>query len=109
MTDCIFCQIAAGKLAAKIEYKDQEIIAFQDINPKAPIHILIIPKKHLSSINNLQAQDAELIGKLVLVAQKIAKEKGIAGSGFRLVFNTGPDSGQIVPHLHLHLLGGNRL
>lgn len=109
MTDCIFCQIAAGKLAAKIEYKDQEIIAFQDINPKAPIHILIIPKKHLSSINNLQTQDAELIGKLVLVAQKIAQERGIAESGFRLVFNTGPDSGQIVPHLHLHLLGGNRL
>ena len=109
MTDCIFCQIAAGKMAAKIEYQDEEIIAFQDINPKAPIHILIIPKKHLSSINNLHAQDAELIGKLVLVAQKIAKEKGIAESGFRLVFNTGPDSGQIVPHLHLHLLGGNRL
>ena len=109
MTDCIFCQIAAKKLAAKIEYEDDEIIAFDDINPKAPVHILIIPKKHLTSINHLRAENAELVGKLILVAQKIAKAKKIDRSGYRLVFNTGPDSGQIVPHLHLHLLGGRKL
>src|SRR3990167_848886 len=109
MTDCIFCQIAAKKLAAKIEYEDDEIIAFDDINPKAPVHILIIPKKHLTSINHLRAENAELVGKLILVAQKIAKAKKIDRSGYRLVFNTGPDSGQIVPHLHLHLLGGGKL
>ncbi|MEK7142893.1 MAG: HIT domain-containing protein [Patescibacteria group bacterium] len=109
MTDCIFCQIAAKKLSAKIEYEDQEIIAFDDIAPKAPIHILIIPKKHLESVNHLKAVDSKLVGKLVLAAQKIAKEKKIDRSGYRLVFNTGPDSGQIVPHLHLHLLGGGKL
>lgn len=109
MTDCIFCQIALKKQPAKIEYEDREIIAFDDIAPKAPVHILIIPKKHLESVNHLKTTDAELVGKLVLAAQKIAKDKNINQKGYRLIFNTGPDSGQIVPHLHLHLLGGEKL
>lgn len=103
-TDCIFCQIAAKKTPAKILFEDEDIIAFDDIAPKAPIHILIVPKKHIVSINDLNETEAMLAGKLILVAKKIAQEKRF--KGYKLVFNVGREAGQLVDHLHLHLLGG---
>jgi histidine triad (HIT) family protein len=106
---CIFCQIAKKELPATIIYEDENVVAFKDINPIAPIHYLIIPKKHIASINHLESQDKELMGELFLVAKKIAKTEGIADNGYRLVFNVGKDSGQMVDHLHLHLLGGKKL
>ncbi|MCX6760527.1 MAG: histidine triad nucleotide-binding protein [Candidatus Nealsonbacteria bacterium] len=107
--NCIFCQIAKKELPATIIYEDESFVAFKDINPIAPIHYLIIPKKHITSINHLELQDKELMGELFLAAKKIAKTQGIADNGYRLVFNVGKDSGQMVDHLHLHLLGGKKL
>jgi len=104
MNDCIFCQIAAKKVPSKIQYEDDEIIAFDDIAPKAPVHILIVPKRHIESVNELKKEDIELIGKVILVAKKLAQEKGL--KGYKLVFNVGREGGQLVDHLHLHLLGG---
>ncbi len=109
MSECIFCKIANKIAPAKIVYEDEKVIAFPDINPKAPIHILIIPKKHIPSVNHLEGKDSELIGKLFLVAQKLAKKYEIDKSGYRLIFNVGKDAGQTVDHLHLHLIGGKRL
>jgi len=109
MNNCIFCKIAKKELPAKIRYEDEEIIAFDDTNPKAPVHILIVPKKHIESVNTLIERDAELIGKMVLVAQKLARQTRIDKTGYRLIINTGPNSGQIVDHIHLHLLGGQEL
>ncbi len=109
MEDCIFCKIVDKEVPADIVYQDEEVLAFKDINPAAPVHILIIPKKHIPSVNHMELQDKELIGKLFLVAQKIAKEQGIAESGYRLVFNIGEDAGQTVNHLHLHQIGGKKL
>jgi histidine triad (HIT) family protein len=106
MSKCIFCQIAEKKAEAKIEYEDDEIIAFWDIKPAARIHILIVPKKHIESVNELTKKDQALIGKIILVAKELAKKKKIERTGYRLLVNTGPWSGQIVPHLHFHLLGG---
>lgn len=107
--NCIFCQIAKRELPATIIYEDESIVAFKDINPIAPIHYLIIPKKHIDSVNQLEPEDKELVGELFLVAKKIAKTEGIADNGYRLVFNVGKNSGQMVEHLHLHLLGGKKL
>jgi len=107
--NCIFCQIAKKELPAAIIYEDENIVAFKDINPIAPIHYLIIPKKHIDSVNQLEPEDKELVGELFLVAKKIAKTEGIADNGYRLVFNVGKNSGQMVDHLHLHLLGGKKL
>ena len=90
-------------------YEDDEVVAFKDIKPVAPVHLLIITKKHIPSVNHLETGDKELIGGLFLVAQKIAREQGVAETGYRLVFNIGPDAGQTVDHLHLHLIGGHRL
>ena len=105
--DCIFCKIARKEIPSKIQYEDEEIIAFDDINPKAPAHILIIPKKHIGSITIMDENDAGIVQKLIITAKKIAKDKGI--SDFRLVFNSGPDAGMEIDHLHLHLLGGGKL
>lgn len=109
MDQCIFCAIAKKESPGDLEYEDQEIVAFGDINPKAKVHILIVPKKHISSITQLQDTDAALVGKMVLVAKKIAESKGIADDGYRLVFNAGRHSGQVVDHIHLHLMGGGPL
>jgi histidine triad (HIT) family protein len=109
MNDCIFCKIAQKEIAAEIQFEDNEVIAFNDINPKAPIHILIIPKKHIPSVAELPENDGELALKLLLTAKKLAEEKGIAESGYRLQINVGREGGQIVPHLHLHLMGGKHL
>lgn len=96
-------------MPAEIIYEEGEIIAFKDANPVAPIHLLIIPKKHILSVNHLAEEDKELIGELFLVAQKLAREYGIDKSGYRLIFNIGKDAGQTVDHLHLHLIGGKKL
>jgi histidine triad (HIT) family protein len=105
MSDCLFCKIIDGKIPSKKVYEDDRTFAFQDINPQAPTHVLIIPKKHVVDIKSAAPGDAELIGYCQLVAAKIAKERGLEG-GFRTVYNVGPDAGQTVFHLHLHLLGG---
>jgi len=107
--DCIFCKIANKEMPSKIVYEDEEVIAFKDIKPVAPVHLLIITKKHIPSVDHLETGDKELIGGLFLVAQKIAREQGVTETGYRLVFNIGPDAGQTVDHLHLHLIGGHRL
>lgn len=109
MENCIFCQIATKESPADLEYEDSEVVAFWDVNPKAPVHILIVPIKHIPSITMLSETDAPLIGKMVMVAKHLAEKKGIAEDGYRLVFNAGRHSGQVVDHIHLHLLGGKIL
>jgi len=107
--DCIFCQIIAGKIPSKTLYQDEEVIAFRDINPQAPTHLLIIPKKHIPSLARLSKAESPLVGHMVTIANQLAKEEGVAESGYRLVINCGEQGGQVVPHLHMHLLGGRRL
>jgi len=107
--NCIFCQIVAGKIPSEILYQDEKVIAFRDINPQAPIHLLIIPKRHIPSLTHLSEEDLPLIGHMVNAANELAKKEGIAESGYRLVINCGKQGGQLVPHLHMHLLGGRRL
>ena len=109
MKDCLFCKIAKKEIPSDIVYEDRDFIAFRDINPIAPIHLLIVPKKHISSVNALKPEDKELVGKLFLVAKEIAKEQGISEKGYRLIFNVGKEGGQAIEHLHLHLLGGKTL
>ena len=107
--DCLFCKIAAGEIPSDILYQDDEVIAFPDINPAAPIHVLIIPRKHIPSLRHLADSDIPLIGHLTRVANQLASEKGIAETGYRLAINCGADAGQAVPHLHMHLLGGRAM
>ncbi len=107
--DCIFCRIIAGEIPADILYKGKEVIAFRDISPLAPTHLLIIPKKHIPSLTQLTEADAPLIADIVIVANQLAKSEGISESGYRLVINCGRQGGQGVDHLHLHLLGGRQL
>jgi len=107
--DCIFCQIASGKIPSDIVYQDKEIVAFRDINPKAPVHILIIPKKHIPSLDQLSPAELPLMGRMAAVARKLAKQEGITETGYRLVVNYGEWGGQVVAHLHMHLLGGRKL
>ena len=102
----IFEKIANHEIPAKIVYEDDEIVAFHDINPQAPQHIVIVPRVAIESINDVAPEDAELLGKLIVVAKDLAAKSGIAKSGYRLVFNCGPDAGQSVDHIHLHLIGG---
>lgn len=108
-TNCLFCRIAAGELSAKLVREDVDTVAFEDIRPRAPTHVLVVPRRHIASVNELEAGDAELVGKLFLAAQAIVKERGIAASGYRLVMNVGAEAGQSVDHLHLHVLGGRHL
>jgi histidine triad (HIT) family protein len=109
MEDCIFCKIAKKEIPAKIVYEDQRLLAFDDIEPKAPVHVLIIPKKHISSVAELKTEDRELVGEIFMIAPKIADMKGIAKSGYRILANKGKDAGQTVEHIHFHLLGGHKL
>ncbi|MEL7568802.1 MAG: histidine triad nucleotide-binding protein [Dehalobacterium sp.] len=109
MMDCIFCKIVNKEIPAQVVFEDEEILAFKDINPMAPIHILLIPKKHISDITQIEAEDAGLIGRIHLTAVKIAKDLGIDEEGFRLVNNCKNNGGQVVFHLHFHLLGGRKL
>jgi len=109
MEDCLFCRMAAGAIKPDLVYEDEDLIAFRDINPQAPVHILIVPRRHIATANDLAATDTELAGRLVLVAAEIAKAEGVDESGYRLVINCNEGAGQSVFHLHLHLLAGRRL
>jgi histidine triad (HIT) family protein len=108
MNDCLFCKIIAGQVPSKKVYEDEKTFAFEDINPQAPTHVLIIPKKHIVGLKEAEDADAELIGYCHLVAAKVARQRGIE-NGYRTVYNVGRDAGQSVFHLHLHLLGGRKL
>lgn len=107
--ECIFCKIASGALPANIIYQDQDIIAFDDIHPKAPQHKLIIPRKHIATLNDITPDDKDLIANMTLIAQKLAIDLNIAESGYRVLINCNQDGGQVVYHLHLHLIGGKPL
>lgn len=107
--DCIFCKIAAREIPAQLIYQDDELIAIKDINPAAPIHILLIPRKHIASLNQAGLEDADLLGHLQITAARIASDQGIAPTGYRLVHNCGEWGGQTVMHVHYHLLGGRNL
>lgn len=107
--DCIFCKIVADEIPADILFQDDKLLAFRDINPVAPVHVLIIPKKHISSLVELSRADLSLIGEMVNVANQLAKREGISEKGYRVVINSGKQGGQLVPHLHMHLLGGRQL
>tara|TARA_R110002096_G_scaffold345591_1_gene539004 strand:+ start:317 stop:661 length:345 start_codon:yes stop_codon:yes gene_type:complete len=109
MSETIFSKIIAGEIPADVVYEDDEILAFRDINPQAPVHVLVIPKQEIATVNDIQPDQAELIGRMVLVAQKIAAEEGIAEDGYRLAINCNRHGCQEVFHLHLHLLGGKQL
>ena len=102
MNDCLFCNIVSGKREARIAYKDENFVAFHDINPKASLHLLIIPKKHIESIDHVELKDKELMGEMIMVAQKIAKEQHL--KGYKLLINVGREGGQVIDHLHLHLM-----
>lgn len=106
---CIFCNIVSGKIPANIVYQDEDLLAFRDINPQAPTHFLIIPKRHIASLAELTEADLPIIGRMVSLAHKLAKDEGIAETGYRLAINYGEWGGQVVHHLHLHMLGGRRL
>lgn len=108
-TDCVFCQIAEGLLPSTRVYEDEYVIAFRDLNPQAPTHVLVIPKQHIPGIADPAAEDGETLARLFIAANKVARDQGIAESGYRLVFNQGGDAGQAVAHLHLHVLGGRPL
>jgi histidine triad (HIT) family protein len=107
--DCLFCKIFRGEISAKEVYRDAEVVAFEDIRPVAPTHILVIPKEHIPSVHDLTDQHGPLLGRLILTANRIADERKIDREGYRLVINKGPQAGQSVYHLHLHLLGGRSL
>lgn len=106
MTECIFCKIAGKEIPAEVIYEDDKILAFPDINPAAPVHLLVIPKKHIASLLELAPEDSALMGHLMMKIPEIAKTAGLAEDGFRAVFNTKENGGQTVPHLHCHILGG---
>jgi len=107
--DCIFCKIIAGDFGTSFRAETDHVVAFDDISPQAPIHMLVVPKRHVANVGELERADDGLWGEMLDVANRIARERGIAESGYRLVANTGPDSGQEVHHLHVHVLGGGRL
>ncbi len=109
MSECIFCKIANKEIGADIVYEDEKILAFKDIKPVTAVHLLIIPKRHILTVDHIELQDKELIGELFLVAKKVAREQGVSETGYRLIFNVGRDAGQTIDHLHLHLLGGEKL
>lgn len=106
---CLFCKIAAGEIPASKVYEDQRLVAFNDINPQAPMHVLVIPKRHIATLNDLAAGDDALVGAMVRTAAAIAKEKGYDGPGYRTVFNCNAQAGQTVFHVHLHVLGGRTM
>lgn len=109
MVDCVFCRIINKEIPSTVVYEDDELIAINDINPVAPVHVLIIPKKHLISLNNAGDDDGPMLGRMMLLARNIAREVGLDDRGFRTVVNNGAEGGQIVMHLHMHLIGGKQL
>jgi histidine triad (HIT) family protein len=109
MSDCLFCRIIAGQIPAAIEYQDDRLVAIKDINPQAPMHLLVLPRQHVATLNDLTAQDDGLVGEMVRRAAALAAEHGYAERGYRTVFNCQAEAGQTVFHIHLHVLGGRRL
>lgn len=109
MDACIFCKIANGDIPTEFVFESADLVAFRDINPEAPVHILIIPRAHLESVNDLESENAFLIGEMALAAKRIAEKENLLEDGYRLVMNTGKNGGQEVPHLHMHLLGGRSM
>jgi histidine triad (HIT) family protein len=109
MSDCLFCKIIEKKIPAKLVHEDEHTLAFDDINPQAPVHTLVIPKRHVASLQDLGTGDESLLAQLILVCAKVAGGKGVRESGYRLVTNTGRDAGQTVAHLHFHVLGGRHM
>jgi histidine triad (HIT) family protein len=107
--ECIFCRIVAGEVPSDIVYKDEDFLAFRDISPQAPTHVLVIPKTHIPSSAELTEGQQGLVGRLIIIAKNLAEKEGIAKRGYRLVISCGPEGGQVVPHLHLHLIGGRKL
>ena len=108
MADCLFCRIAAGQIPAKIVYQDEDLVAFRDINPQAPMHVLVIPRRHVATLNDLTPQEDGLVGEMVRRAAALAREEGYADRGYRTVFNCNAEAGQTVFHIHLHVLGGRK-
>jgi histidine triad (HIT) family protein len=108
MAECLFCEIVARRRPAEIEYEDDEVLAFRDIYPKAPVHLLVVPKRHIESVLTLDPDDAPLVGRLVLAARRIGEARGFGERGYRLGINCGPEGGQHVYHLHVHFLAGRR-
>ena len=109
MADCLFCRLAAGEIPASIVYEDAQLVAFEDITPQAPTHVLVIPRRHIATLNDLGPEDEALVGEMTRRAAAIAKEQGLAERGYRVLFNCNADAGQTVFHIHMHLLGGRRL
>ncbi|MFC1602820.1 histidine triad nucleotide-binding protein [Pseudomonadota bacterium] len=109
MTDCLFCKMVSGEIKPDVVYETDDVLAFRDVSPQAPTHVLVIPKKHYSTTNDLQSEDAELVGKLVLGAQKVAEIDGLSEQGYRMVLNCNEEAGQTVFHIHMHVLGGRRM
>ncbi len=107
--DCIFCGIVARRRPAAIVYQDEAVTAFRDQNPKAPVHVLLVPNRHIAGASQMELEDAETVGRVFLAAKQVARAEGLDVGGYRLVVNSGPDAGQSVFHLHLHLLGGRRM
>jgi histidine triad (HIT) family protein len=106
--DCVFCRIVARDMPAEVVYEDDHVVAFKDIYPKAPVHYLVVPRRHIDSLATLAAEDAEVVGRCVLLAKKLGEDTGYAGRGYRLTCNCGPEGGQVVYHLHFHFLAGRR-
>jgi len=109
MSDCIFCRIVSGEIPARFAHQDDEVVAFHDVAPKAPVHLLIIPRRHLASLHEAQGGDGVLLGRILLTARELAAQEGLDKGGYRLLTNVGADGGQSVSHLHFHLLGGRRM
>lgn len=109
MADCIFCKIVAGEIPAKVVFEDDQVLAFEDLNPQAPTHVLVIPKQHIATLNDLTAENASVIGHMARVAAQIARDRGFAENGYRTVMNCNHDGGQTVYHVHMHVLGGRAL
>ncbi len=109
MSDCLFCRIVAGEVPAKVVHQDDEVVAFRDIDPKAPTHVLLVPRRHIPSLRETADADAALLGRMIMIARDLAVREGIDGSGYRVVINSGPQAGQSVFHVHVHLLGGRAM
>ena len=107
--DCIFCKITAGQIPSNKVYEDEHVLAFHDIQPQAPVHVLVIPKKHIASVNDIHAEDADMLSHLFAAVQQVARETGVTESGYRVITNTGKNAGQVVHHLHFHVMGGRTL
>ena len=109
MSDCLFCKMVAGEIKPDVVYEDDAVMAFRDVNPQAPLHVLVIPRVHIATTNDLTAENVDRVGKLYLAAKQIAADEGVAEPGYRMVMNCNPGAGQSVYHIHLHLLGGRAM